>query len=90
MHTHHVKRLPVTDPGGKLIGVVSRRDLLSVLRPDAQIAQEVRELVTEVLFADPASVTVSVHDGVVTLLGQPGSQDHHDLIPVCDQADLGH
>ena len=52
------------------------------LRPDAQIAHEVRELVTEVLSADPASVTVSVHGGVVTLLGLPGSQDHHDLIPV--------
>jgi len=25
---------------------------------------------------------VVVHGGVVTLLGKPGSQDHHDLIPV--------
>jgi CBS domain-containing protein len=90
MHTHHIKRLPVVDPddkligmGGTLIGIVSRRDLLSVfLRPDAQIAAEVRELLTEVLFADPASVTVAVRGGVVTLTGQPASQDHHDLIPV--------
>lgn len=52
------------------------------LRPDAQIAAEVRELLTEMLFADPASVTVAVHGGVVILTGQPGSQDHHDLIPV--------
>jgi hypothetical protein len=38
--------------------------LLSVfLRPDAQIAQEVREPVNEVLSADPASVTVSVDGG---------------------------
>jgi CBS domain-containing protein len=83
MHTHHVKRLPVVDPQGKLIGIVSRRDLLSVfLRPDAQIAAEVRELLKEILFADPATITVAVHDGVVTLKGQPGPQDHHDLIPV--------
>jgi CBS domain-containing protein len=90
MHTHHIKRLPVVDPDdkvigidGKLIGIVSRRDLLSVfLRPDAQIAQEVRELLTEILLADPASVTVAVHGGVVTLSGQPASQDQHDLIPV--------
>jgi CBS domain-containing protein len=83
MHTHHIKRLPVVGPDGKLIGIVSRRDLLSVfLRPDAQIAQEVRELLTEILFADPASVTVAVHGGVVTLTGQPGPQEHHDLIPV--------
>jgi CBS domain-containing protein len=83
MHTHHVKRLPVVDPQGKLIGIVSRRDLLSVfLRPDAQIAGEVRELLKEILFADPETISVAVHGGVVTLQGQPGPQDHHDLIPV--------
>jgi CBS domain-containing protein len=90
MQAHHVKRLPVVDPddkligiGGKLIGIVSRRDLLSVfLRPDAQIAQEIRELLTEVLFADPASVTVTVHGGIVTLTGQAGPDDQRDLIPV--------
>jgi CBS-domain-containing membrane protein len=83
MRNHHVKRLPVVDPDGKLIGIVARRDLLSVfLRPDAQIQAEVGELLTEILFADPATVRVAVHGGVVTLLGQPGSQDHHDLIPV--------
>jgi CBS domain-containing protein len=36
------------------------------------------ELLTEILFADPAAIEVVVHDG----LGKPGSQDHHDLIPV--------
>jgi CBS domain-containing protein len=83
MHNHHVKRLPVVDPEGKLIGIVSRRDLLSVfLRPDAQIADEVRELLTEILFADLSTVRVAVHGGVVILLGQAGLQDHHDLIPI--------
>ena len=83
MRNNHVKRLPVVDPSGKLLGIVSRRDLLSVfLRPDAQIAAEVRELLTEILFADPATITVAVHGGVVTLRGQPGEQDHRDLIPV--------
>jgi CBS domain-containing protein len=82
MHHHHVKRLPVVDPEGKLIGIVARRDLLSVfLRPDAQIKAEVGELLSEILFADPATVTVAVHGGVVTLLGEPGPQDH-ELIPV--------
>lgn len=47
-------------------------------RPDAQIAQEVRELLTEILFADPATVKVAVHGSVVTLTG-PGQDD---LIPV--------
>jgi osmotically-inducible protein OsmY len=67
----------------KLIGIVSRCDLLSVfLRPDEDIAREVREMITLILLADPASVTVRVHNGIVTLAGQPGSADQHDLIPV--------
>ena len=38
MNTHHVRRLPVVDSQGKLVGIVSRRDLLSVfLRPDADL-----------------------------------------------------
>jgi CBS domain-containing protein len=83
MHAHHVKRLPVVGSGGTLIGIVSRRDLLSVfMRPDVQIADEVRELLAEILFADPATIKFVVQGGVVTLLGQPGSQDHHDLMPV--------
>jgi osmotically-inducible protein OsmY len=62
---------------------VSRCDLLSVfLRPDEDIAREVREMLTQILLADPASVTVGVHNGIVTLAGQPGSADQHDLIPV--------
>jgi hypothetical protein len=83
MHHHHVKRLPVVDPDGKLLGLVSRRDLLSVfLRPDAHIASEVRELLTEILLTDPSGVLVSVHEGVVILTVQPGAADHPDLLPV--------
>jgi CBS domain-containing protein len=82
MHSRHVKRLPVVDPDGKLLGIVSRRDLLTVfLRPDAQIAAEVRELLTEILFADPA-ISVRVHEGVVVLAGEPGAAERHDLVPV--------
>jgi len=83
MHSHHIKRLPVTDPDGKLLGIVSRRDLLTVfLRSDAQIAAEVRELLNEILFTEPASVSAKVHEGVVVLSGQPTDAERHDLIPV--------
>ena len=42
MNTHGIGRLPVVDPKGKLAGIASRRDLLSVfLRPDADIARDV-------------------------------------------------
>jgi CBS-domain-containing membrane protein len=83
LHDRHIKRLPVVDPDGKLIGIVSRRDLLRVfLRPDTLIAQQVRELLAEILLTDPASVTVAVRGGVVTVAGQPGPEDQCDLIPV--------
>ena len=83
MHHNHVKRLPVVNPDGKLLGIVSRRDLLSVfLRPDAQIAGEVRELLTEILLTDPSDVSVRVHEGVVILTLQPSAADQHDLLPV--------
>ncbi|HTZ26565.1 MAG TPA: CBS domain-containing protein, partial [Streptosporangiaceae bacterium] len=83
MHSHHIKRLPVTDPDGKLLGIVSRRDLLTVfLRSDAQIAAEVRELLSEILFTAPAGVSAKVHEGVVVLAGQPTDAERHDLIPV--------
>jgi CBS-domain-containing membrane protein len=83
MHSRHVKRLPVVDPDGRLLGIVSRRDLLSVfLRPDEQVASEARELLSEILFADPGCTSVQVHQGVVTLTGQPATADQRDLIPV--------
>jgi CBS domain-containing protein len=82
MNRHHLKRLPVVDPSGTLIGIVSRRDLLSVfLRPDEDIAEDVRAILAEMLFADPDTVTVGVRDGIVTLSGQPAEQDQRDVIP---------
>jgi CBS-domain-containing membrane protein len=70
MNDHHIRRLPVLDSSGKLIGMVSRGDLLQVfVRPDAEIGAEVNGLLTGVLLEDPHSVTVRVRDGVVTLRG---------------------
>ncbi len=83
MHAHRIKRLPVVDPDGKLLGIVARRDLLTVfLRPDAQIASEVQELLTEILFVDPESVSVTVNQGVVVLSGQLSAAGTPDLLPV--------
>ncbi len=68
--------LPVVDVNGELIGVVSRRDLLRVfLRADEDIAAEVRQVLADVLLIDPAAVTASVHDGLVTLAGQVGQDE---------------
>src|SRR5215472_8741931 len=83
MSANHLRRLPVVDPDGKLLGMVSRRDLLSVfLRPDADIAHQVRELLTEVLPGGPTGVEVAVRGGVVTLAGEPELAADSDLVQV--------
>ena len=68
---------------GRLIGIVTRRDLLSVfLRPDDEIAERVRELLDDVLPTDPGSVTATVRDGVVILTGHLETPEDRELIPV--------
>ncbi|MEU3090438.1 CBS domain-containing protein [Streptomyces massasporeus] len=65
-----LKRLPVTDHRGRLVGVVTRRDLLrALIRDDAEIRTEVESLIGRHLL-DPRMVEVTVEDGVVTLAGR--------------------
>jgi len=83
MNTRHLRRLPVIDEDGKLVGIVSRRDLLSVfLRPDADIVHDARQVLGELPLADPKDVIVTVRHGVVSLTGtmrpEPGREQ--DLI----------
>ncbi|HET9082249.1 MAG TPA: CBS domain-containing protein [Trebonia sp.] len=85
MSNHRVRLMPVVDERNRLIGVVSRRDLLAVfLRPDEDIAADVRQVLEEILLAEPAEAEVSVRDGIVTLTGtlDPKTGEHGDLIPV--------
>lgn len=85
MSTHHVRRLPVVNENGKLIGIVSRRDLLSVfLRPDEDIAADTRAVLGEILAVGPDEARVSVKNGIVTLTGtlDPKVGPHGDLIPL--------
>ncbi|WP_330300670.1 CBS domain-containing protein [Streptomyces sp. NBC_00503] len=71
MAHQHLKRLPVVDADGRLVGVVSRGDLLKIyLRPDADIAEELRELImAELIPAGSAVVQVHVANGIVYLDG---------------------
>jgi CBS domain-containing protein len=66
-----VRRLFVVDPGGALVGVVSRRDVLGMfLRDDAEIQAEIeQQVLAEGKWLVPGIVTVRVQAGVATLDG---------------------
>ncbi|MFF3612038.1 CBS domain-containing protein [Streptomyces sp. NPDC002580] len=71
MAQRRVERLPVLDEEDRLVGIVTRRDLLQVfLRPDAEIRTEVvDEVLVNTLWLTPRSIDVFVTEGVVTLIG---------------------
>ncbi|WP_079064526.1 CBS domain-containing protein [Streptomyces sp. NRRL F-4489] len=90
MEQRKVKRLPVVDAEGRLIGVISRSDLVQLfLRRDRAIQEEIlEEVLTRTLGVAPSAVTVEVSDGTVTLTG---ALERRSLIPVavrlCESVD---
>ena len=85
LHVKGVKRLPVVDVVGRLLGIVSRVDLLtSFLRPDEELR---REILDDVILGDlvmgPHRFDVDVRHGVVVL---QGSCERRSLIPTVVRA----
>ncbi|MGW2512649.1 CBS domain-containing protein [Streptomyces scopuliridis] len=81
MEKHRVKRLPVVNGEGRLIGVLSRSDLVQLfLRRDHAIQEEILEdVLTHTLRLSPSSLTVEVTDGLVTI---SGTVRQHSVVPV--------
>ncbi|WP_424886936.1 CBS domain-containing protein [Streptomyces sp. XH2] len=71
MAVEGVKRLPVVDEADRLVGIVSRGDLLRVfLRDDRAIREEiVHDLLERTLGLAPSAVAADVSEGQVTLTG---------------------
>lgn len=71
MDSAAVKRLPVVDEFGRLIGIVSRYDLLKVfLRSDREIYDDVVAELGQVPGVELSEVRVEVAGGIVTLTGE--------------------
>ncbi|MFE5332810.1 CBS domain-containing protein [Embleya sp. NPDC056575] len=81
MDRHHIKRLPVVDADGRLIGIVSRCDLLrTFLRPDGEIRAEIeQDVLRTALWLEPGTIVVDVRDAVVFL---SGAVDNRSLIDI--------
>jgi CBS-domain-containing membrane protein len=83
MTERDVKRLPVVDQNERLVGIVSRHDLIGVfVRPDDEIATEIHdEVLLRALCTDPAGIDVRVFDGVVSLRGQ---LERRSMLPIAE------
>ena len=77
MYDRGVKRLPVTDESGRLVGIISRADVLSVFdRTDGAIHHEiVNDVLLSEFTVDPKTLQVTVMDGIVTLSGRPDTSE---------------
>ena len=73
MHFMRVKRLPVVNSGGELVGIISRSDVLAVFdRPDEDIRREIVDtMLLHEFLIDPHLFSETVETGVVTMEGSP-------------------
>ena len=76
MHFLQVKRLPVVNSGGQLVGIVSRADVLAVFdRPDEDIRKDIVDtMLLHEFLIDPRQFRVTVEAGVVTHGRNPGDR----------------
>jgi CBS-domain-containing membrane protein len=81
MEVQHVKRLPVVDETDRLLGIVSRKDLLRVfLRKDRAIREEIEnDVLQHTVGLASSQVAVAVREGRVELRGEI---DSRSLIPI--------
>ena len=83
MYTRKVKRLPVVDANGHLVGIVGRSDLLAVFdRSDKEILKEIADdiMLNQFLVA-PQALHVTVENGIVTLSGVPETSSvGHEIV----------
>jgi len=71
LDNHRIKRMPVVDSTGRLVGIVSRHDVLRLfLRSDRELEDEVRSLLVDELWIDPAGWNAVVEQGTVYLSGR--------------------
>lgn len=71
MHGRGVKRLPVVDEAERLVGIVSRSDLIKVfLRSDEEISRDAEDELALPLRVRPDAIRLSVRNGVVRVEGR--------------------
>ncbi|HET9347228.1 MAG TPA: CBS domain-containing protein [Candidatus Limnocylindrales bacterium] len=71
MTTNRFNRLPVVDESGRLLGIVTRADLVrAFVRTDADLARSIREdVLLRNLWLDPLTFQIEVQEGRVLIRG---------------------
>jgi CBS domain-containing protein len=77
-----VNRFPVVDENGRLLGIVTRADLVrAFVRSDEAIANEIREdVILKTLWIAPEALDIAVKDGAVRIGGSVESKTDAELI----------
>jgi CBS domain-containing protein len=84
LETHRIKRLPVVDETGRLVGIVSRRDILRIfLRTDQELLDEARALLVDDFWIAPDGWTARVEGGTLHLTG---CMDRRSTVRIAESA----
>jgi CBS domain-containing protein len=79
-----INRLPVVDEAGRMVGIVTRADLVRAFtRTDEEILDEIRnDILRRTLWLEPGAVQVRVDDGAVELTGEVETKTDAELLPL--------
>ncbi|HEU6443778.1 MAG TPA: CBS domain-containing protein [Gaiellaceae bacterium] len=81
MTEQEIKRLPVVDAEGTLVGIVTRSDLVRAFaRPDDELAREIEDLMHRTLLIVDEDVQIDVREGAVHLAGELERRSDAELL----------
>lgn len=82
MVERRINRLPVVDADGRLLGIVTRADIVrAFVRPDEELAQTIRDdVLRKTLWIDPSAIELSIADGVVHVGGTVDRRSTAEII----------